>query len=160
MREIFMPHYFHACIFLHGQSPMNVAFLSASQSLSFIAVGDWGSGTTSQKRTASAMGKWAASHRARFIVSLGDNIYSTGVTSASDPQFNTKWKNIYTQSAIRSLPWYISTGNHDHGSSSTNDGREKYQVNPSLSILFLTCYPWMSVQASTGRLTVNRCRNY
>ena len=118
--------------FLRGSNFHSYVFIRycwniASESLSFIAVGDWGSGTDTQTKTAAAMAEWAETHEAKFVVSLGDNFYPTGVTSVDDPQFDTKWKNVYNQSYLRNLPWYISVGNHDHGSKIV-DGREWFQV--------------------------------
>ena len=106
--------------------------------ISFIAIGDWGSpdDLLDQRAVAKAMGDWCLFHQCDFIISLGDNFYSYGVTSKGDPRFDSSWRNIYNQSSIANLPWYgtmntvnhknimawnnsllcrfVSLGNHDH----------------------------------------------
>ena len=53
------------------------------------------------------------------IVSTGDNIYPDGVYSADDPQWKTKYENIYTTPTIKDLSWVAVLGNHDHRKSIT-----------------------------------------
>jgi len=77
----------------------------------FLVVGDWGTGGTLQRRIAASMTRVARSSGASFVVSTGDNIYPDGVDSATDPQWKTKYENIYKDLA---LPWWAVLGNHDH----------------------------------------------
>ena len=115
--------------------------------LHFIALGDWGTGHEDQKDVGDAMGRkcemglnnqqMVHSGRCDLILSLGDNIYPIGVSSANDTQFYKKWKDIYTHQGISQLNWsvmskckrncrshfvfipfyhrYLTPGNHDHG---------------------------------------------
>lgn len=76
------------------------------------------------------MGLWCSqdSNNCDFILSTGDNIYSSGVDSIGDKHFDDTWRDVYTHPGIAHLPWYLTVGNHDHIHS---DG-EWYQVGYSL----------------------------
>jgi tartrate-resistant acid phosphatase type 5 len=78
---------------------------------SFLIVGDWGTGGALQKRVAKGMMSVSKASGARFVLSTGDNIYPSGVSSASDPQWKTKYESIYQG---LNLPWWSVLGNHDH----------------------------------------------
>ena len=85
--------------------------------LHFIALGDWGTGHEDQKDVGDAMGRkcemglydqqMVHSVRCDLILSLGDNIYPIGVSSANDTQFYKKWKDIYTHQGISQLNWSV-----------------------------------------------------
>jgi tartrate-resistant acid phosphatase type 5 len=81
--------------------------------LTFLVVGDWGTGSPDQRKVAVQMGKTAEAIGARFVVSTGDNFYPSGVKNVDDPQWKTSFENIYTMGAL-SIPWYAVLGNHDH----------------------------------------------
>ncbi len=84
-----------------------------SAAVRFLVVGDWGTGSGFQKRVADQMCLKAASERAEFVISTGDNIYNRGVDSLNDPQWKTKFEDIYACDALQ-IPWYAVLGNHDH----------------------------------------------
>ncbi len=67
-----------------------------------------------QYAVAHAMNEWAATNDPEFVVTTGDNFYSDGAVSPTDPRFNTTWRDVYNGEHIRYLDWYISLGNHDH----------------------------------------------
>jgi acid phosphatase len=50
---------------------------------------------------------------AQFVLLLGDNFYPRGVRSIDDPQWKTKFENIYDPSVL-DLPFYAILGNHDY----------------------------------------------
>lgn len=79
----------------------------------FMVIGDMGSGNEDQKITAAAMATRAAKEPIDFILTTGDNIYPKGVQSAGDPQWKTKFEQVYADPALR-VPFYPSLGNHDH----------------------------------------------
>ncbi len=92
-----------------------LSFSVYSQSVSFIAFGDWGrDGKYKQTETAEAMGNYAAIHKTDFILTLGDNIYDKGVSSVTDSKWQTSFENIYTSQSLQ-IPWYVTLGNHDYG---------------------------------------------
>jgi len=55
----------------------------------------------------------AGKHPIDFIISTGDNIYGKGVKSVDDPQWKTKFENVYTGEHIQK-DWYPIFGNHDY----------------------------------------------
>lgn len=81
--------------------------------LTFLVVGDWGTGSHDQRKVAVQMGKTAEAIGARFVISTGDNFYPSGVESVEDPQWKTSFEDIYAAPAL-SIPWYAVLGNHDH----------------------------------------------
>ena len=85
-----------------------------SRPLNFLVVGDWGrDGTSHQREVAAQMGKAAESLRSQFVISVGDNFYTNGVQSATDPQWHSSFEAIYVASALQ-IPWYVALGNHDY----------------------------------------------
>ncbi len=88
--------------------------MAASAKGSFLVVGDWGrDGASHQLDVAAQMEKAAEEYGAKFIVSVGDNFYSNGVQSTSDPQWKTSFEDVYTGDHLQ-CPWYVVLGNHDY----------------------------------------------
>lgn len=54
-----------------------------------------------------------------FVLALGDNFYSNGVSSATDPLWNYLWKDVYLPYPALNIPWYPVFGNHDYGGGAT-----------------------------------------
>lgn len=80
----------------------------------FLVVGDWGrDGAQHQRDVAVGMGKAARELGSRFILSVGDNFYESGVQTAHDAQWKTSFEDIYTDAALQ-VPWYVALGNHDY----------------------------------------------
>jgi len=77
-----------------------------------IAFGDFGTGEPSQIRTAAAVRAYAKDHPFDFGITLGDNFYSAGMASTSDPRWKTQWEDLYSPLGIK---FYASFGNHDYG---------------------------------------------
>jgi len=89
---------------------------------SFLVIGDWG-------WDANAHGNLKSKHcqqlvadvmheqmellgDVKFIVNVGDSFYPDGVHNKSDPQWDEKWRQVYSP-LVRSVPWYSVYGNHD-----------------------------------------------
>ncbi len=90
------------------------ALAAPARAASFLVVGDWGrDGAQHQRDVAVEMGKTARALDARFVVSVGDNFYESGVQSASDPQWQSSFEQVYTDPALQ-VPWYVALGNHDY----------------------------------------------
>lgn len=92
---------------------------------SFLAVGDWGYDPVShgwnvkpecQPLIADKMLEvmWMLGD-VKFVVNVGDSFYPNGVSSKDDPQWQTKWRDVFDEE-VRSVPWYSVYGNHDYHS--------------------------------------------
>ena len=106
--------------------------LNSHDDFHFVAIGDWGSGHHHQDevqmamrhlyqlyvvmtlkdhvveqsfQVAEAMGNFCLWNRCDFIISVGDNMYTTGVDGPFDEKFAEKWKNVYTHPSIARLNW-------------------------------------------------------
>lgn len=83
-------------------------------SLNFLVVGDWGnSDGPRQREVALSMGRTAREFESRFVISTGDNFYPQGVSSLTDPLWQTTYEQVYTDATLL-CPWYPVLGNHDH----------------------------------------------
>jgi len=69
--------------------------------------------TLYQVESAAAMGVRAASMTPQpsFIVALGDNFYSNGVSSSTDSLWNYLWKNVYLGYEHLNINWFPVFGN-------------------------------------------------
>lgn len=79
----------------------------------FIAIGDQGTGEPGQHRVARLMSEKALRDSLHFVLTLGDNIYDDGVRSANDPQWKTKFEEVYNLPGL-DVPFYPTLGNHDY----------------------------------------------
>lgn len=91
----------------------------------FIAIGDQGMGDNNQKHVARLMNEKARKDSLHFVLTLGDNFYSKGVTSVYDLQWLSKFEKMYDLSHLK-VPFYASLGNHDH-----SNGNARHQVEYS-----------------------------
>jgi hypothetical protein len=71
--------------------------------VSFLVIGDWGTGTDNQRQLAQQLEVSARKIGARFVISTGDNFYSDGLTSTTDAQFNTKFESRGGSVCLNSL---------------------------------------------------------
>jgi predicted phosphodiesterase len=78
-----------------------------------LALGDMGTGHPDQHRVAKAMSIFAKREGTDFILTLGDNFYENGVTSVDDPQWKTKFEDVYDAAPL-AVPVYATLGNHDY----------------------------------------------
>ena len=81
---------------LRGLAVLFCVFLiceSSNDSFNFVVLGDWGGQETSpyytkaEKEISEVMGAKAKEVDAQFVLALGDNFYSHGVTDVEDPRF-------------------------------------------------------------------------
>src|SRR5215467_10408280 len=63
--------------------------------VSFFSFGDWGTATQDQLDVAAAVDADCRSKPCDFGLLLGDNFYDHGVSSTSDPQWQTKFESVY-----------------------------------------------------------------
>lgn len=81
--------------------------------LRFYALGDTGSGNANQRAVADSLALFHADFGGSFALLLGDNFYEDGVSSTSDPQWASKFENMYDP-AVLDFPFYAVLGNHDY----------------------------------------------
>ncbi|GJP39690.1 hypothetical protein CLOM_g24036 [Closterium sp. NIES-68] len=84
-----------------------------SGAMVFLSIGDFGNANDSQKAVAAQMGTVAEAAGARFVVTVGDNVYDNGVTGEADPLFEKVFEGVYTHPALQ-VRWYMSLGDHDN----------------------------------------------
>lgn len=96
----------------------------------FIAVGDTGKQSVDQQAVADAMTAKCAADGCDFVVMLGDNIYPSGCSSTTDPQWQDKFE---TQYAALNVPFYAVLGNHDYGGDGAGTEFSKGQVQVDYS---------------------------
>lgn len=103
--------------FAIGAAGLTVAPATArtrpTKGCTFAVLGDWGRDTPEQHHVAAAMGLAAAEARSDFVLAIGDNFYSDGVTSVDDPLWQSVFEGVYTHPALQ-VPWYALLGNHDY----------------------------------------------
>ena len=100
---------------------------TAESRVRFVVLGDVGEGNAAQAEVATAMKNICADLGCDFAVLLGDNFYDTGVTSAADLQFDTKFETPY---ADLDFDFYPVLGEADYGGVGSLDFVNKggYQV--------------------------------
>jgi len=83
--------------------------------LEFIAYGDAGKGGVEQQWTADEMSSYVTevNNDIDFILNLGDSFYNDGVTSTTDPLWDSLFEEVY-DSEILNMPFYSILGNHDY----------------------------------------------
>jgi tartrate-resistant acid phosphatase type 5 len=82
----------------------------SASGLGFVFFGDWGTGDEDQASVAQGIKTYCQSHSCEFALSVGDNFYDSGVSSTDDPQWKTKFHDMYDS---LHLPFYVALGNHD-----------------------------------------------
>ncbi|MEW6434403.1 MAG: metallophosphoesterase, partial [Myxococcota bacterium] len=98
----------------------------------FVALGDTGKGNAEQTQVGNAIGALCASQGCDFVVLLGDNFYPSGVSSTSDPQWQTAFVNPYQNV---NAPFYAVLGNHDYGGNGAGWEINKADVEVAYSMV-------------------------
>lgn len=90
---------------------------------SYLVIGDWGwdakaHGNLNTRRcqqlVANAMHKqFETLGDVNFVINVADSFYPDGVSSKDDPQWEVKWRQVYSPQ-VRGVPWYSIYGNHDY----------------------------------------------
>jgi len=91
----------------------------------FIAMGDWGTGSPAQRQVADLMDAKASRDSLHFVLLLGDNFYSSGVTSVHDPQWQKKFETVYNLPALN-VPFFAALGNHDYKKNANPEAQVRY----------------------------------
>lgn len=117
-----------------GAPIVDAGIPDAGAYIRFVAIGDTGKGNAGQNQVGQAIGTHCAANGCDFVVLLGDNFYPSGVSSTTDPQWQTAFVDPY---ATVNAPFYAVLGNHDYGGDGAGtdlpkgDNEVAYsQVNP------------------------------
>ena len=96
----------------------------------FVALGDAGDNPTHQADVADAIETTCAARGCDFALYLGDNFYDSGLSSYTDPRFQTNFEVPY---ADLNFPFFIVLGNHDLGGEGlgldADQDKANYQVD-------------------------------
>jgi len=84
----------------------------SERTIRVLSFGDFGTGSPEQIALAKAMVEYHKTHPFDFGLTLGDNFYSRGMESPSDPRWQTQWEQLYGPLGIKFYPTF---GNHDYG---------------------------------------------
>jgi len=77
-------------------------------------VGDQGTGNNNQRLSAAVLEELCVSHSPEAVFLLGDNFYNSGVTSTEDPQWQSKFEEMYNGPCLKKTKFYAILGNHDY----------------------------------------------
>lgn len=85
----------------------------SSDYLEIIAYGDFGIATSMAYSTANSIKNYALATTIEFIISLGDNFYTSGVSSIYDVKWDRNFEDIFDKEVL-TMPFYSILGNHDY----------------------------------------------
>jgi len=85
----------------------------SSPGLLVAVLGDWGNGTAGQGEVAMSIRRRAAKTPYDFLITVGDNIYPTGIESPDDPRLKIYFDDVYKGPGL-DVDIYPALGNHDH----------------------------------------------
>ena len=97
--------------FLRTPPPM-FTVAPADRPVRVVAFGDFGTGSAAQMALGKTLAAYHATRRFDLGITLGDNFYSVGMESPSDPRWQTQWEQVYGPLGIT---FYAALGNHDWG---------------------------------------------
>lgn len=100
-----------ACVYRFNALSGPAQPLPLPSSVQFVAFGDAGTGGERQAAVGRAMARVCADRGCDLALELGDNFYPHGVSSATDPQFDSAFEQPY---ALLNVPVYVVLGNHDN----------------------------------------------
>jgi tartrate-resistant acid phosphatase type 5 len=76
----------------------------------FVAIGDAGRGSATQRKVADALALTCEQRGCDFVVVLGDNLYGPALSGPEDDRMDAVFTQIYSHIP---LPFYMVMGNHD-----------------------------------------------
>jgi len=82
----------------------------AGQPIRLVGMGDFGSGTASQREVAAAIVRMGRAAPFDFGLTFGDNFYPSGMTGTDDPRWRDWWEALYGPLGVT---FYPTLGNHE-----------------------------------------------
>ncbi|KAK7882533.1 hypothetical protein WMY93_028707 [Mugilogobius chulae] len=108
------------CLLLFLSGCWLLGHTAVTDSLNVAVLADWGGvpfapyHTQHQVAVAQELGRLNQEQGLDFILSLGDHFYYDGVRDAQDPRFKQTFEQVFSQSTLQNVPWFLVSGNHDH----------------------------------------------
>ncbi|GLD97867.1 hypothetical protein PINS_up006564 [Pythium insidiosum] len=99
---------------LDAAAPTSLKLNCNAKKIRFAGIGDWGEKTTNAGLNAVRDALHGVAGSLDFVVSVGDNFYSSGVSSVTDSQWTNTWVSRYGIGSTLTVPWFSLLGNHDH----------------------------------------------
>ncbi len=97
-----------------------------SAKVRFVAFGDAGRGNENQIAVGAAMAQLCALKGCDFALETGDNFYEIGVSSITDPQWQSAFELPYKD---LNIPIYAALGNHDNAVTDVGEGFDNAKGN-------------------------------
>lgn len=101
-----------ACFSSSPPAPRSSTPPSSSTPVRFIALGDVGKISSTQRKVGEAIGRVCAGRPCDFGLLLGDNLYPKGMESDDDPRMDQAFTEMYGDLG---LVFHAVLGNHDYG---------------------------------------------
>lgn len=143
-----------------------LACAAADGGLNFLVMGDWGGAgsapftTGGEITVAKTMGDMTPKTGAKFSLALGDNFYSTGITTdENDQRFKSTFEDVFTSPNMQGENFFrVVAGNHDHYGNVTAEvaytSHSKRWHFPSLYYSFTETVPASSPEEVDSKLQV------
>jgi tartrate-resistant acid phosphatase type 5 len=110
---------------LTARTPPNLPPLPEGRALRVLVLGDFGTGGSGQREVSKAIAETHASAPPDLVLTVGDNIYPSGVESVRDPLWTLVFERVYAGDFWSDLVFFPSLGNHDV------EGNERAQIDYS-----------------------------
>jgi tartrate-resistant acid phosphatase type 5 len=94
------------------EGPPSFSVKPAGSPVRVLAFGDFGTGSPAQVALAKTIASYHQRRPLDLALTLGDNFYSVGMESPSDPRWQTQFEQLY---GALGITFYPALGNHDWG---------------------------------------------
>jgi hypothetical protein len=96
-----------------ARTPSGLPSLPSERALRVLVIGDFGTGDEGQREVAASIAATHGDAPPDVVLTVGDNIYPRGVTSVTDPLWETVFESVYTGAFWDPLVFRPVLGNHD-----------------------------------------------
>lgn len=85
--------------------------LRDKKELTFAVIGDFGMGNKNHYKMATVLAEVCKKRECDFIITVGDNIYGSGIQGSDSPQLKSKFEKPFKD--LGKIDFWLSMGNHD-----------------------------------------------
>lgn len=105
---------------VHNQEVPRLRVTTDTHSVTLVLVGDTGEPSAARDNVAQAIDERCARiGGCSAVFLLGDNFYPYGVSSSTDPKWQSHFEQVFDLPALSTTPFFALFGNHDYGITST-----------------------------------------